>query len=106
MTDTVLGHQSVAQITWNSHDCKEWFQQFCKDVETTHGQGNNVKNLKASKHRFESYQKPLGRLLLWLPAVIWTMHQIATVRVGSSDAKIMLWWAKHLNAEKNCSCWQ
>ena len=59
MTDTVLGNQSVVQIIWNSHVFKEWFQQFCKDVETT-GQGNNVKHLKASKHRFESYQKPLG----------------------------------------------
>ena len=100
MTDTVLGNQSVVQIIWNSHVFKEWFQQFCKEVETTHGQGNTVKNLKASKHRFESYQTPLGRLLLWLPAVIWTTHHIATVREGSSDAKIILRWAEHLNAEK------
>ena len=28
------------------------------------------------------------------------MHHIATQREGSSDAKIMLRWAKHLNAEK------
>jgi len=90
MTDTVLGKKSVVQIIWNSHVFKEWFQNNCKHVETYDGQGNQVKNLKASKHRFESFQKPLGRLLLWLPAVIWTMHQITTEREGTTEATTML----------------
>ena len=100
MTDTVLGKKSVVQIIWNSHVFKEWFQNNCKHVETYDGQGNQVKNLKASKHRFESFQKPLGRLLLWLPAVIWTMHQITTEREGTTEATTMLQWVKHLSAEK------
>ena len=100
MTDTVLGKKSVVQIIWNSHVFKEWFQNNCKHVETYDGQGNQVKNLKASKHRFESFQKPLGRLLLWLPAVIWTMHLIATEREGTTEATTMLQWVKHLSAEK------
>jgi hypothetical protein len=83
---------------WKSHVFREWFQQNCKDAETSHGQGNQVKNLKASKHRFESYQKPLGWFLLWLPAVIWTMHKIATEREISTDARIMLQWVEHLDA--------
>jgi hypothetical protein len=58
MTDTVLGKKSVAQTIWNSHVFIEWFQINCKDVKATHGQGNRVKNLKASRRRFESYQKP------------------------------------------------
>jgi hypothetical protein len=105
MTDTVLGKKSVVQIIWDSHVFKEWFQNNCKHVETYDGQGNRVKNLKASKHRFESFQKPLGRLLLWLPAVIWTMHQIATEREGTTEATTMLQWSSTW-AQKNCSCWQ
>ena len=42
-------HDPVRLHTVAQDIFKEWFQPHCKDVETTRGQGNHVKNLKASK---------------------------------------------------------
>lgn len=58
-----------------------------------------VHNLRAAKHRFESFQKPLGRTCLHLPAVVNTaLHCYATrtdkfsVRAGK--------WLQWLSTEK------
>ena len=100
MTDTILGKESVTQIMWNSHVFKGWFQQHCEQTESSDGQGNQVKNLKASKHRFESFQKPLGRMMLWLPAYLSTVQQIIAEREGSQVARTLKHWVRHLTAEK------
>ena len=59
-----------------------------------------MKNLKASKHRFESFQKPLGRMMLWLPAYLSTVQQIIAEREGSQVATTLKHWVRHLTAEK------
>ena len=35
-----------------------------------------IKNMRSAKHRFESAQKPMGRVLIWLDAVIATAISI------------------------------
>jgi len=57
MHDTILDKRSIVQKIWNSHVFTAWFEQHAKALD-----GRRVRNLRAAKHRFESYSKPLGRL--------------------------------------------
>ena len=40
------------------------------------------KNLRAAKHRFESLQKPLGRLVLHMQPLLVTMETLCRERAG------------------------
>jgi hypothetical protein len=73
MKTTILNSDSIVQKIWNSHIFTAWFERHCNEME---GHGK-VKNLRAAKHRFESFSKPLGRVILWLPALLVTANDIA-----------------------------
>ena len=45
-----------------------------------------VKDLGFDAHRFESLAKPLSRIVLFFPAFLQTLHQIATARAGEEPA--------------------
>ncbi len=47
------------------------------------------KNLRAAKHRFESLQKPTGRLVLHMAPMMICLEQIARERFGRAACRLM-----------------
>lgn len=84
----VTGKRSVAQVIENSDCFATWFKNHIDEMEVNWGK--RVHNLKAAKHRFESLSKPLARIVLFLPAVCQTIHDIAARREEQPVGK----WAK------------
>ena len=58
-----------------------------------------VHNLRAAKHRFESFQKPLGRMCLNLPAVVKTALHCNATRTDKSGVRAGH-WLQWLSTEK------
>ena len=87
MNNSILASDSIVQKIWNSHVFTAWFERHRKEMEATHGK---VKNLRAAKHRFESFSKPLGRVILWLPALLATAHDIAVQREGAPEGQVAI----------------
>ena len=77
------GRGSMAQLTQHSLDIIMVFANYVKTC--THTCVNTtVTNMRAAKHRFESFAKPLGRSVLHLHACIRTALYVAS-RGSSSD---------------------
>lgn len=49
-------------------------------------EGDRIKDLQSAKHRFASTQKPLGRFVLLLDAILATAHEIIDRRPGKAEA--------------------
>jgi hypothetical protein len=92
------GRGSVARLIQNSKENRRLFEQF---AQTTHVANikNVVKNFRAAGHRFESYQKPLGRTCLYIIASIRLASYLALRRTdahGKLASEFCLW----INSEK------
>lgn len=96
MKNTILASDSIVQKIWNSHVFTAWFERHCKEMEAAHGK---VRNLRAAKHRFESFSKPLGRVILWLPALLATARDIAIQREGAPEGQVAHSWLQHVTSE-------
>ena len=104
LKDVVLmfasGRGSVAQLIQHSLDIRRVFANYVKTC--THTCVNTtVTNMRAAKHRFESFAKPLGRSVLHLHACIRTALYVAS-RGSSSDkpATRARDWLRWLDTEK------
>ena len=95
MKTTILNSDSIVQKIWNSHIFTAWFERHCNEME---GHGK-VKNLRAAKHRFESFSKPLGRVILWLPALLATANDIAVKREGAPEGQEAQAWLNGITSE-------
>jgi len=95
MKTTILNSDSIVQKIWNSHIFTAWFERHCNEME---GHGK-VKNLRAAKHRFESFSKPLGRVILWLPALLATANDIAVKREGAPEGQVAQAWLNGITSE-------
>ena len=88
--DKVLRNKhSIIMRIHNSLVFTGWFE------EEVRRDGGTVKNLRAAKHRFESYAVPLNRTVTHLPAVIRTAERIARERHGQvegHDSVAFLQW--------------
>ena len=80
------GRKSIAQLIQHSRVFAERFLANNSRMEAKHG-GSRIKNLRAAKHRFESYQKPLGRSVLFHKGLLLTAEQIANERSGLKEGK-------------------
>ena len=76
---------SITQRIEHSHIFKDIFEQECGKQEQK--LKTAVRNLRAAKHRFESYSKPRGRFTLWRDAFISTAEHIAVTRTGTVESK-------------------
>jgi len=75
----VRTHPSITQRIHNSRVFTAWFrEEVARDGGTFH-------NLRAAKHRFESYATPLMRICKQLPAVVRTAERIVIARGAGSD---------------------
>eukprot|EP00959_Pyramimonas_sp_CCMP1952_P463933 9485747-Pyramimonas_sp.AAC.1 len=81
-----IGKRSIAQLIQHSRIFAERFMANNTSMEAKHG-GVRIKNLRAAKHRFESYQKPLGRSVLLNMGLLLTAEQIANERCDKKEGK-------------------
>jgi len=49
--------------------------------------GDRIRDLQSAKHRFASTQKPLGRFVLLVDAILATAHEVISRRQGKAEAK-------------------
>jgi hypothetical protein len=74
MDSTILRKSSVVQRVFHSHVFNHWFAE---EVRAEKDSGVfHITNLRAAKHRFETFSTPLGRLILHLPAFLRTLRRI------------------------------
>ena len=90
--------ESMAQIIQNSVDLQRVFAEFVKTSEHRVC-ATVVHNLRAAKHRFESLQKPLGRMCLNFPAVVKTALHCHATRTDKSGVRAGS-WLQWLSTEK------
>lgn len=86
----VMGSKSVVQLISNSQEFSSWFARNVSHMgESVAGK---VRNLRAAKHRFETFSKPLARLILFLPAFLVTAQEIAGKRDDKPEGKAAAAW--------------
>ena len=76
---------SIIQRIENSHLHKDTLRKQCAALDekvSTH-----ICNMRAAKHRFESWAKPLGRFSIYRNAVISTAEVITTTRPNTPEAE-------------------
>ena len=71
------------QKVFNSHIFSRWFEE---DV-LQHGDGPRAASLSAAKHRFASFAKPMGRMLLHIKSFFRVLHRIASMREEADWAR-------------------
>ena len=74
----------INSIQW-SHKLQDMFNKFCREIEGDKVSGERIRNMRHRKHRYESMQKPLGRLILFLDAVIMVAQWVAVNRPGGAE---------------------
>ena len=86
----VMGPQSPVRLIQFSEAFGAWF---AKHVQLLEGRGKAVdahrlvKDLHFAPHRFDSTQKPLQRIVMYLLAVVATMVQVTQERRGSAEGR-------------------
>ena len=91
METFVRGNSAIVQRIEHSPIFKMWFKS-CQPHAATRVNAS-VANLRAAKHRFESFIKPLARFVLYVEAITATALRIVAERgneVAAQDAKSFL----------------
>ena len=89
----VLGKKSVGTTIEHSQSIKQIFGDYVKltkERNTKHPLARSVRsvrNLRASRVRFDSCTKPLGRFVMWCPAILATLINLVTTRKGRQESK-------------------
>ena len=83
----VTGPSSVTRLIAGSSDFKKVLNEHIREQRESHVDGRRVRDLHYAKQRFDSTQKPLGRWVLWLDAILATAHEICIRRAGRLPAR-------------------
>jgi hypothetical protein len=83
MDSFVLSKASFMHVLTNSHSIRARFEYH--QHKAPERVIRTVRSLCMAKQRFDSTQKPLGRLLLWLDAVVCTAVEVARDRKGQPE---------------------
>ena len=82
-TTLVMGKHSICQRIQHSPDFKSIYSRYIeKEVE---GPFRRTTGLGAAKHRFESWSKPFGMVVMTLTALIRTAEEISIKRQGNDE---------------------
>jgi hypothetical protein len=88
---TFRNADSPVQKIFNSQHFSRWFEDFvCQE-----SLGPRAANLSAAKHRFASFAKPMGRMLLHLRSFFRVLHKISSLR---DDAAWARKWLENVSA--------
>ena len=96
-TRLFMSRHNITQRIEHSHLFKDIFEKECEkqDVRLKHA----ARNLRASKHKYESLSKPRGRFTLWRDAYISTAEKIHVTRCGKQEGKDAADFIKKLDDE-------
>ena len=97
LEDFVLGKESLVHVVDYSQVIKNVFAALVSREEDTHT--GRIRNLGYAKHRFNSIQKPLSRLVLHISAMVGTATWIRRHRAGRKEANVADAFLQKLNAE-------
>lgn len=94
------GRGSVARLIQNSRENRRLFAKFAR-ARQMHNIGLHtvVANFRAAGHRFESYQKPLGRSCLFIISAIQFANHLALHR-SDEHGKLATTWCLWVDSEK------
>lgn len=92
-SDTIRNAKSPVQKIFNSHIFSAWFGD---DVKL-HGQGPQTSSLSAAKHRFASFAKPAGRIMLHIKSFFRVLHRVASLRADAAWARK---WLANITSKK------
>jgi hypothetical protein len=92
------GRDSISRMVQNSLDMRRVFSDFVKS-STSKIVKSAVTNMRAACHRFESFQKPLGRTCIHMHACIRTALHVAS-RAQPDVANRAKAWLRWLDTEK------
>lgn len=92
-------NDSVVQRIWNSPVLSFRLRRRIKEASEGSSVGSAA-NLKAAKHRFESFAAPLGRMLLHLEEFLDEVQETCDDRGGSTEAEDCWRWLASLDEEK------
>ncbi len=81
----IMGKESVVSTIDHSPNLSDQFHIHVKQDQNSIGA--RVKNLGYAKHRYSSIQKPLGRWVLWIEAMISTANWIRHARNGRKEGR-------------------
>lgn len=85
MQKLITSPHSIIQRVENSWDFKEKFAHFVKQTESE--LGAEIKNMRASRHRFERAAMPTGRFVLWFDAILATANYMVAQRGSRPEGK-------------------
>ena len=86
----ILGPTSLVQKIHHSLDLQRLYKE-CQSQCSGFGATSTVyQNLRAAKHRFETFAAPLSRLILGLEGMILFACKLAVLRRGESDEGLCL----------------
>ena len=100
MCTTFLKRGSMARLVQNSVEIKRVFIKFTKEDNHKVLSRQVMHNFRAAGHRFESFQKPLGRTCLHIHSVIRTALYLAHHRAGDDPGKYAKAWLAWITTER------
>lgn len=89
----VRGPRSPCILIQNSHELQKWFADFCK-ADGASGRIGETRNMRAAKHRFESFSMPLNRMVRHFVSVVRLAIKVAherTDKFGDACAEFLAW---------------
>ena len=84
---TARGRGSIARLVHNSGEVKRIFMKYAR-AQQCQFLSTQIQNFRAAGHRFESFQKPLGRTCLHIHSVIRTALHLAHHRSQDEPGKL------------------
>lgn len=98
-TRTIRGRASIARMVQCSGETRRLFMNFVKTsrMKMLH---NTLRNFRAAGHRFESFQKPLGRTCIHLHNVIRTALHLANHRPHHEYGRNAKAWLQWITTER------
>ena len=98
LDETIVRKHSVVQRIWNSPILSTRLKRRIKEIEDSNV--GSAANLKAAKHRFESFAAPLGRMFLHLEEFLDQVQETCDERGQSKEAEDCWNWLDGLDDEK------
>ncbi len=95
----IRGKRSMVQILGHSNELNQILVSNMQAQESGI-RSADIRNLRSAKHRMESFQKPLGRFILFFHAFVATAIDIAARRAGQSEGKAAEEFLESLTQER------
>ena len=93
------GRSSVAKLVQNSTETSRVFAGYVKSSESSVVK-SAIKNMRAASHRFESWQKPIGRTALFLHASIRTAVYVSRRPAKDENTDHAKAWLEWVDSER------